>query len=141
MGAVFGIIAGYYYWSPKILGYKYDEKLSRIHFWLIFIGVNTTFFPMHFIGLNGMPRRIPMYPDSYKNWNEIITYGSIVSFISLILFLYIIYKQLSEKIPFKNYIVHEYFYSSKMKENNSLTIEFVLNSIPDYHHFKQLPVL
>jgi cytochrome c oxidase subunit 1 len=58
MGAVFGIFAGYYYWSPKMIGYKYNEILGKIHYYLFFIGVNITFFPMHFLGLNGQPRRI-----------------------------------------------------------------------------------
>ena len=65
MGAVFGIFAGIYFWSFKILGFNYNQELSELHFWLFFLGVNFTFFPMHFLGLAGMPRRIPDFPDMY----------------------------------------------------------------------------
>lgn len=95
MGAVFGIFAGFYYWIEKITGYKYPEILGQIHFWLFFIGVNLTFFPMHFLGLAGMPRRIPDFPDIYSNWNAISSLGSYISFFSVLLFLYIIFKILN----------------------------------------------
>jgi cytochrome c oxidase subunit I len=91
MGAVFGIFAGFYYWIGKITGRQYPEILGQIHFWLFFIGVNITFFPMHFLGLAGMPRRIPDYPDAYSGWNAIASYGSYISFFSAILFFYIVY--------------------------------------------------
>jgi cytochrome c oxidase subunit 1 len=94
MGAVFGIFAGFYYWIEKITGLKYPEILGQIHFWLFFIGVNLTFFPMHFLGLAGMPRRIPDFPDIYSQWNAISSYGSYISFFSVFFFLYIIYKTL-----------------------------------------------
>jgi len=90
MGAVFGIFAGWYYWFEKMFGRKYPEILGQIHFVLFFIGVNLTFFPMHFLGLAGMPRRIPDYPDSYLAWNSLASYGSYFSLISLGLFFYII---------------------------------------------------
>jgi cytochrome c oxidase subunit 1 len=79
MGAVFALFAGYYYWIGKITGYQYPETLGQIHFWLFFLGVNLTFFPMHFLGLAGMPRRIPDYPDAYAGWNAVASYGSYVS--------------------------------------------------------------
>jgi cytochrome c oxidase subunit 1 len=91
MGAVFGIFAGFYYWIGKITGRQYPEILGQIHFWLFFIGVNITFFPMHFLGLAGMPRRIPDFPDAYSGWNAIASYGSYISFFSAILFFYIVY--------------------------------------------------
>jgi heme/copper-type cytochrome/quinol oxidase subunit 1 len=65
MGAVFAMFAGFYYWIEKMAGLKFDELLGRIHFWTFFVGVNVTFFPMHFLGLAGMPRRISDYPDAY----------------------------------------------------------------------------
>ncbi len=97
MGAVFGIFAGWYYWIEKITGLTYSETLGQIHFWLFFTGVNITFFPMHFLGLSGMPRRIPDYPDSYAGWNAIASYGSYISAISTLLFFFIIYDTLTKK--------------------------------------------
>jgi len=69
MGAVFGLFSGIYYYIEKIIGLGYDEYLGHAHFWITFIGVNFTFFPMHFLGISGMPRRIPDYPDAYGGWN------------------------------------------------------------------------
>jgi len=91
MGAVFAIFAGWYYWIGKIVGLEYPEVLGQIHFWLFFLGVNLTFFPMHFLGLAGMPRRIPDYPDAFAGWNSIASFGSYISAISAILFFYIVY--------------------------------------------------
>lgn len=90
MGAAFGFFAAFYFWFWKITGYSYDEQKGVIHFWLTIIGVNITFFPMHFAGLNGMPRRIPDYPDVFSTWNYISSYGSFLSFFSLIYFFYVI---------------------------------------------------
>jgi len=91
MGVVFSIFAGWYYWIKKISGNDYSDLLGQIHFWLFFIGVNLTFFPMHFLGLAGMPRRIPDYPDAYSSWNAIASLGSLISAISsLLFFLYCI---------------------------------------------------
>jgi len=91
MGAVFGVFGGFYYWIPKIMGRFYVIELSRLHFWSFFIGVNITFFPMHFLGLSGMPRRIPDYPDAFYYWNKVSTYGSNVSLIASFIFFYLIY--------------------------------------------------
>jgi heme/copper-type cytochrome/quinol oxidase subunit 1 len=90
MGAVFGLFAGFYYWLKKISGFRYNEELARIHFWLTFIGVNLTFFPMHFLGLSGMPRRIPDYPIAYDSWNYIETFGAFISFFGVIFFFYLL---------------------------------------------------
>ena len=79
MGAIFSLFAGYYYWSPQILGLNYNEKLAQIQFWLIFIGANVIFFPMHFLGINGMPRRIPDYPDAFAGWNYVASIGSFIA--------------------------------------------------------------
>jgi len=86
MGAVFGIFAGFYHWFHKMFGIHFPEILGRIHFWLTFIGVNLTFFPMHFLGLAGMPRRIPDYPDAYSGWNFVASIGSLISVIALVFF-------------------------------------------------------
>ena len=96
MGAVFSIFAGWYYWIGKMTGYQYPEVLGQIHFWLFFIGVNLTFFPMHFLGLAGMPRRIPDYPDAYAGWNAVASFGSQVSAISAVVFLVVVYKTLTD---------------------------------------------
>ena len=97
MGVVFGIFSGFYFWFHKITGLHYPEILGKIHFWLFFIGVNITFFPMHFLGLAGMPRRIPDYPDAFAGWNAVASFGSYISAISVILFFYIVYFTLTEK--------------------------------------------
>jgi len=90
MGAVYGIFAGFYYWSGKIFGYLANEKLTRIHFWIFTIAVNIVFFPMHFLGISGLPRRYSDYPDAYYAWNAIISFGSILTFFSILLFLFIV---------------------------------------------------
>jgi heme/copper-type cytochrome/quinol oxidase subunit 1 len=96
MGAVFAIFGGFYYWIGKITGLQYPETLGQIHFWTTFIGVNLTFFPMHFLGLAGMPRRIPDYPDAYAGWNAVATYGSYITTVSALFFFYIIYVTLTD---------------------------------------------
>jgi cytochrome c oxidase subunit 1 len=95
MGAVFSIFAGFYYWINKITGNMYSELLGQVHFWLFFIGVNLTFFPMHFLGLAGMPRRIPDYADAYSSFNIIASFGSLISVVSALLFFYIAYQALA----------------------------------------------
>jgi cytochrome c oxidase subunit 1 len=91
MGAVFAIFAGFYYWIGKITGKEYPETLGQIHFWLFFLGVNLTFFPMHFLGLSGMPRRIPDFPDAYSGWNSVASFGSYISMFASLFFFYIVY--------------------------------------------------
>jgi heme/copper-type cytochrome/quinol oxidase subunit 1 len=101
MGAVFGIFAGFYFWFHTLTGCHYSSVLSKIHFWLFFAGVNLTFFPMHFLGLAGMPRRIPDYPDAYAGWNFIASFGSYISVISVIVFIFTVFFALtsSEEKP------------------------------------------
>jgi len=94
MGAVFAIFAGFYFWISKMTGLQYSEILGKIHFWIFFIGVNITFFPMHFLGLAGMPRRIPDYPDAYAGWNAIASFGSYLSAISSLFFFFVVYDTL-----------------------------------------------
>lgn len=91
MGAVFAIFSGWYYWISKIVGTNYPNILGKIHFWTTFLGVNVCFFPMHFLGLSGMPRRIADFPDAFSQWNTIASIGSIITILSTILFIYIIY--------------------------------------------------
>jgi len=92
MSALFAIFTGFYYWIPKMSGRIYSETLGKTHFWLLFIGVNLTFFPMHFQGLAGMPRRILDYPDTFAGWNTVATLGSYVSILSTLVFLVLLYK-------------------------------------------------
>jgi cytochrome c oxidase subunit I len=98
MGAVFALLAGFYYWFEVITGFVYNERFAQIHFWTTFLGVNLTFFPMHFLGLAGMPRRIPDYPDSFAFWNSFATFGSYVSIIGLLIFFYGIFISLRDEI-------------------------------------------
>ena len=106
MGAVFGIFAGLYFWVTKMYGITYSEKGGNIHFWLFFLGVNVTFFPMHFLGLAGMPRRIPDYADGYAFWNLVASYGSYISALSALFFFYVLYEAFTDighsNAPYKN---------------------------------------
>ena len=94
MGAMFGIFAAFYYWIGKMSGRQYNERLGKIHFWLTFIGVNITFFPMHFSGVQGMPRRVADYPDAFAGWNMVSSIGSYISGAAALLFVYILYDTL-----------------------------------------------
>jgi len=96
MGAVFSIFGGIYYWFEKFTGVQYSETLGKIHFWLFFIGVNITFFPMHFLGVAGMPRRIPDYPDAFIAFNRIASFGSYISALSAIFFFYVVFTAFTE---------------------------------------------
>ena len=91
MGAVFSMLGGLYFWFEKLTGARYAEILGKIHFWSFFVGVNLTFFPMHFLGVAGMPRRIPDYPDAYFIFNKIASWGSYISALSSLFFFYVVY--------------------------------------------------
>jgi len=90
MGAVFGVFAGFYFWMWKINGYKLNSFLGKVHYYVTFIGVNLTFFPMHFAGLKGMPRRIPDYPDMYAWYNYVESLGSFITFVGILFFFLIL---------------------------------------------------
>jgi cytochrome c oxidase subunit 1 len=144
MGAVFALFSAWYFWIPKILGLNYNILLSKVHFWIFFLGVNITFFPQHFLGLQGMPRRISDYPDAFAGWNAISSFGSLVSLVSILLFLYIIYIQLVEGKATSRYpwLVPQ-FYSDSLqtllaRSYNSL--EWCLSSPPKPHAFTSLPL-
>jgi cytochrome c oxidase subunit 1 len=145
MGAVFGLFAGFYYWTPKIVGKTYNELLGKIHFWTLFIGVNLTFFPQHFLGLAGMPRRIPDYPDAFSGWNAVSSFGSLVSVIATILFGYIIYDIFANQPVSSNnpWAVPSFFTSTSQFNNETQTantLEWILASPIPFHAFKMLPV-
>jgi len=134
MGAVFALFAGFYYWIGKITGLQYPELLGQIHFWLFFTGVNITFFPMHFLGLAGMPRRIPDYPDAYAGWNAICSFGSYMSVLGAVLFFFIVWLTLTgdrecEKNP----------WAFEDHSETSPTVEWLLPSPPGFHTFEEIP--
>lgn len=141
MGAIFGIFAAYYYWSEKMIGYSYNTFLSKLQFFSFFLGVNILFFPMHFLGLSGMPRRIVDYPDKYGNWNNIASYGSILSFISFLLFLFILFSQFKSKNKSPLPPNHDYFFPSSSYFIRYHNLEFLLPSPPIFHSFLELPLL
>jgi heme/copper-type cytochrome/quinol oxidase subunit 1 len=101
MGAVFGIFCGFYYWYGIISGFCYNEFYAQMHFWLMFIGVNLTFFPQHFLGLAGMPRRISDYPDAYGHWNTVSSWGSFITMSAMCFFVYTVYEGLERKEGFR----------------------------------------
>jgi len=145
MGAVFALFAGFYYWAPKITGRRYNELLAKIHFWVLFIGVNVTFFPQHFLGLAGMPRRIPDYPDAFEAWNAISSYGSIISVVATALFGYIVYDLFVNGPVVNNnpWAVPAFFTSSQNFDSDTQaasSLEWSLASPIPFHAFKMLPV-
>jgi len=131
LGAVFTIFAGWYYWFPKMTGYMYNPTVARLHFWLQFIGVNILFFPQHFLGLAGMPRRYIDYPDAFAGWNMVSSIGSYISAFSVLIFLYGIYEAFAKK---------------RIAGNNpwgasATTLEWTLPSPPPFHQYNTLPVI
>ena len=132
MGAVFGMFAGFYYRFSKIMGFAYNEYLGKLHFWVFFIGVNWTFFPMHFLGLAGMPRRISDYPDAYTYWNYMASEGSMISVIASLIFFLMIYISLTPNKSFKNGV----YYYKQMTPNFPWKNErLVTFQIPLGYHF------
>jgi len=128
MGVVFGLFSAFYYWYDLIFGLKYCHFLGTLHFWLTFVGVNMTFFPMHFLGLAGMPRRIPDYPDIYWSWNYISSIGSLVSVAGLAIFLIVIINSLLlSKFYYENTSI--YANTSSQYDDNWDIREFFSNKI------------
>jgi cytochrome c oxidase subunit 1 len=131
LGAVFAIFGGWYYWFPKMSGYMYNETIGKLHFWMQFIGVNLLFFPQHFLGLAGMPRRYVDYPDAFAGWNMVSSIGSYISAASVIIFLYGVYAAFAAK--------------KKAGDNpwgaGATTLEWTLPSPPPFHQFNTLPVI
>lgn len=135
MGAVFALFAGFYYWVGKIFGRTYPETLGQIHFWITFFGVNLTFFPMHFLGLSGMPRRIPDYPDAYAGWNALSSFGSYISVVGIRRFFVVVAITSSSG---KNKRCAE---SPWTVEQNPTTLEWLVQSPPAFHTFGELPTI
>ncbi len=130
LGAVFSLFAGFYYWFAKMWGKNYNEFLGQLHFWLFFVGVNILFFPMHFLGLQGMPRRYPDYPAAFEHWNHIASaYGYTLMLAGMVVF-------------FLNVIIS--LAAGKKAVGNpwgegATTLEWTLSSPPPYHQFETLP--
>ena len=144
MGAVFALFAGWYFWIPKILGLSYNLFAGKVHFWLLFIGVNITFFPQHFLGLQGMPRRISDYPDAFAGWNLVSSFGSIISVVATWYFLNLLYKQLTEgavvsRYPWLTPQYHSDLFQILFNRNNN-SLEWCLTSPPKPHAFVSLPL-
>ncbi|MDR3476007.1 MAG: cytochrome c oxidase subunit I [Devosia sp.] len=129
LGAVFAIFAAWYYWYPKMFGYMYNETLANWHFWITFVGVNIIFFPQHFLGLAGMPRRYIDYPDAFAFWNRVSSIGYYVTFVGLLLFLYILWEAASKKRKA----------AANPWGEGATTLEWTLSSPPPFHQFSTLP--
>ena len=129
LGAVFSIFAGFYYWFPKMSGRMYNELLGQLHFWIFFIGVNILFFPQHFLGQQGMPRRYADYPEQFAYWNQISSIGYAVMLVGvLIFFVNIGYSLLAGRKAVGNYW-----------GEGATTLEWTLSSPPPFHQFETLP--
>jgi cytochrome c oxidase subunit 1 len=129
LGAVFAIFAAWYYWYPKMFGIMYNETLAKAHFWITFVGVNVIFFPQHFLGLSGMPRRYIDYPDAYAFWNRVSSIGYYITFAGVVLFLYLLWEAASKKRPAGDNPWGE----------GATTLEWTLSSPPPFHQFETLP--
>jgi heme/copper-type cytochrome/quinol oxidase subunit 2 len=144
MGAVFALFSGWYFWIPKILGLDYNLLYSKAHFWVLFAGVNFTFFPQHFLGLQGMPRRVSDYPDAFTGWNVISSIGSIISVAATVLFLQIVYLQLVKGKAIFGYpwAVPQLFsdYLRILKDRTAPGLEWALHNPPKPHAFTSLPL-
>ena len=142
MGAVFAMFAGFYFWVGKMTGYAYPETWGKIHFWVMFIGVNLTFFPQHFLGLAGFPRRYSDFPDAYSGWNYISSFGSIISVVAVLIFLYIVARTVADRIPVTgNYWGTQEFFSYSEDGAPVDSLEWTQNSPPVLHTYNELPYL
>ena len=129
LGAVFALFAGFYYWIPKMSGRMYSEWMGQMHFWTFFVGVNIVFFPQHFLGQQGMPRRYPDYAHAFEYWHHISSLGYLVVMVGLFFF-------------FAN-VFYTLFAGKKVGANpwgeGATTLEWTLSSPPPYHQFNELP--
>jgi cytochrome c oxidase subunit I len=131
LGAVFSLFAGFYYWFGKMSGRMLNEFLGHLHFWVFFIGVNVLFFPMHFLGNQGMPRRIPDYNPEFAHWNQIASYGYLIMGAGVaIFFVNVIWSLLAGRKAEDSYW-----------GEGATTLEWTLTSPPPYHQFETLPVI
>jgi cytochrome c oxidase subunit I len=131
LGAVFAIFGGFFYWIPKMSGYRYNGFLAGLQFWLMFIGVNVVFFPQHFLGLQGMPRRYVDYPEAFTYWNHISSIGYLITSAGVIVFLV----TLAEMFMVKRVA------GANPWGEGATTLEWTLSSPPPFHQFSELPVI
>jgi cytochrome c oxidase subunit 1 len=131
LGAVFAIFAGFYYWIPKMSGYRYNGFLGGLHFWIMFVGVNVIFFPQHFLGLQGMPRRYIDYPEAFEYWNRISSIGYVITLAGVLVFLIMLAEM---------FIVRRKAGANPWGEG-ATTLEWTLSSPPPFHQFNELPVI
>jgi cytochrome c oxidase subunit 1 len=131
IGAVFGIFAGFYYWIGKMSGRQYPEFWGKVHFWMLFLSVNVTFFPMHFLGAQGMPRRYPDYPDAFWGWNLVASLGSYVAGASMLVFVWVVWRTLRSGEPAGDNPWGE----------GATTLEWQVSSPPPFHSFDDLPII
>jgi cytochrome c oxidase subunit 1 len=129
LGAVFAIFSGWYFWFPKMFGYMYNSTIARLHFWVTFVGVNLIFFPQHFLGLAGMPRRYVDYPDAFAGWNAISSFGAYIQVFGMLIFLYGMWEAFSRKRVAGDNPWGEH----------ATTLEWTLPSPPPFHQFNTLP--
>jgi cytochrome c oxidase subunit I len=129
LGSVFAIFAGFYYWIGKMSGHQYPEFWGKAHFWITFAGVNVTFFPMHFLGVAGMPRRYPDYPDAFAGWNFVSSIGSYISGLGALVFLFVVYRTFT----LKEHVADNYWGAG------ATTLEWTVSSPPPLHTFEELP--
>jgi cytochrome c oxidase subunit I len=129
LGSTFGIFAGFYYWIGKMSGRQYNETFGKIHFWTTFIGVNLAFFPMHFLGLAGMPRRIADYPEAFAGWNMVSSIGAFISFASTLWFVF---------VAFHTLLAGRRAAANPWGEG-ATTLEWHLPSPPPFHTYDELP--
>ena len=131
LGAVTALFCGFYYWFPKMSGRWHSEFLSHLHFWVFFVGVNLIFFPMHFLGLQGMPRRYPDYAEAYAHWNHVATVGYFIMAASIVIFLF----NVAYALAFGKKASGNYW------GEGATTLEWTLSSPPPFHQFETLPVI
>ncbi|MBL8557150.1 MAG: cytochrome c oxidase subunit I [Hyphomonadaceae bacterium] len=136
MGAVFAIFAGFYYWLPKMSGLKYSGLLGGLHFWIFFVGVNIIFFPQHFLGLQGMPRRYADYPDGFAYWNYVSSIGYAITAVGALVFFYM----LLDMFVLRRRKLETAENASPWGEG-ATTLEWTLSSPPPFHQFNELPVV
>jgi len=129
LGAVFSIFAGFYYWFEKIFGVKYSSILARIQFWLFFVGANVIFFPQHFLGLAGMPRRYVDYPDGFAFWNMVSSYGYLIMAAGMLVFFALLIEAAMRRRPAE----------ANPWGEGATTLEWTLSSPPPFHQFNELP--